>query len=148
MAVVKVPKTPKTSFNRDRRPSALLLDQIKHLEWAVLPASQRKPHQLPKARVKTEGQAAERVAQLTKMVLAARAAVQAAAAAGAVPPAPVVLPPLPAAERGPQSPRKRAKPSAQGRVRGVRKASKKGAARARARAPRPAARHATGKRQR
>jgi hypothetical protein len=69
MAVVKVPRTPKHAFNKDRRPSALLLDQIKHLEWAALPASQRKPQDLKKYRqVKTEAQAAERIAQLTTMI--------------------------------------------------------------------------------
>lgn len=69
MAVVKVPRTPKRAFNKDRRPSALLLDQIRHLEWAALPASQRKPKDLKKYRtVKTEAQAAERVAQLTTLI--------------------------------------------------------------------------------
>ncbi|MEP6594051.1 MAG: hypothetical protein ABJC51_10180, partial [Acidobacteriota bacterium] len=71
MAVIKVPKTPKRAFDKNRRPSALLLDQIAHLEWAALPASQRKPHQLPKRKVRTEAQAAERVGQLTALVLEA-----------------------------------------------------------------------------
>src|SRR5260221_2229776 len=91
MAVVKVPKTPKKAFNTHRRPSALLLAQIAHLEWAVLPASQRRPGHLPKQRVITEGQAAERIAQLTRM-LAARAG---ATSRPAAPASPVTLPPLP-----------------------------------------------------
>jgi hypothetical protein len=96
---VRVPKTPKKAFNRARRPSTLLLGQIEHLEWAVLPASQRKPGQLPAQKVKSEAQAAERVAQLMKMLQESEAA-QAAArtiapGAAAAPPAPVVLPPLP-----------------------------------------------------
>ncbi len=69
MAVVKVPKTPKRAFNKNRPPSALLLDQIRHLEWAALPAAQRTPRQLPKGRVRTEEQAAERIELLTQMVL-------------------------------------------------------------------------------
>src|SRR5262245_24375158 len=69
MAVVKVPKTPKRAFNKQRRPSALLKGQIAHLEWAALPASKRKPGQLPKINVRTEGQAAERIAKLTTLVL-------------------------------------------------------------------------------
>jgi hypothetical protein len=97
MAIVKVPKTPKSSFNKNRRPSALLLDQIKHLEWAALPASQRKPHQLAKYRqVKTESQAAERIAQLTTMVLKAKeGGVRPPAEDGLQPK--VALPPLPKA---------------------------------------------------
>jgi len=69
MAVIKVPKTPKRAFNKRRRPSALLRGQIAHLEWAALPASQRKPGSLPKIDVRTEGQAAERIAELTTLIL-------------------------------------------------------------------------------
>jgi hypothetical protein len=69
MAVIKVPKTPRKSFNPDRRPSALLLDQIRHLEWAALPAAQRAPGRgLPTKTVTTEGAAAERIAQLTTLI--------------------------------------------------------------------------------
>ena len=93
MAVVRVPKTPRKAFDRHRRPSTLLLGQIEHLEWAVLPASQRTPDQLPTQKVKTEAQAAERVGQLTKLLLDAKAAEGTARAAGAA--APVILPPLP-----------------------------------------------------
>lgn len=101
MAEVRVPKTPKKAFDGTRRPSSLLLGQIEHLEWAVLPAFQRKPDQLPTAKVKSEAQAAERVAQLMKMlresgaapVMARSAAPGTAAKASA--PVPVILPPLP-----------------------------------------------------
>jgi hypothetical protein len=100
MAVIRVPKTPKKAFDRNRRASSLLLKQIEHLEWAALPASQRKPDQLPRKKVKTEAQAAERVGQLTKMIEAARDADAAAAAGVARTPAgPVVLPPLPPRRR-------------------------------------------------
>lgn len=94
MVVVKVPKTPKSSFDKNRRPSALLLDQIKHLEWAALPASQRKPKQIAKyPKVKTEAQAAERIAQLTTMVLKAKEEGVQPSEDGVQPK--VVLPPLP-----------------------------------------------------
>jgi len=98
MAVIRVPRTPKKAFDKGRKASSLLLKQIEHLEWAVLPASQRKPHQLPRAKVKTEGQAAERVGQLTKMVFAAHTARSAApvepGAAPRTPAEPVALPPI------------------------------------------------------
>lgn len=89
MAVIKVPKTPKKAFDASRRPSVLLLGQIAHLEWAALPASQRKPHQLPGHTVGSEGQAAERIRQLTEMILTAKGGDAAAAVAVAV-----RLPPL------------------------------------------------------
>ena len=95
MALIKVPKTPRKAFNKERPPSALLLNQIAHLEWAVLPASHRKAHQLPKKKVRTEAQAAERVGQLTKMLLAARAVTPAGEPTGTKAAAPVKLPPLP-----------------------------------------------------
>jgi hypothetical protein len=94
MAIIKVPKTPGKAFDRNRRPSDLLLKQIEHLEWAALPAAHRKPGHLPTRKVKTEAQAAERVAQLTNMVLAAH---DAPVPAVPGPRAPVVLPPLPKA---------------------------------------------------
>jgi hypothetical protein len=109
MAVVKVPKTPKASFDRNRRPSALLLDQISHLEWAVLPAAQRSSGQLKTPKVKTEGQAAERIAQLTAMVLnasTAAASVKSRSVASA-PFEPIVLPPLPKMPRAPRVSKKR-----------------------------------------
>ena len=104
MAVIRVPKTPKKAFNKNRRPSALLLGQIEHLEWAVLPASQRKPQQLPKRKVTTEAQAAERVARLTTMVLAAKA-LAVPPPAGAAVLVPVTLPPLPPVPTDPRAKR-------------------------------------------
>ncbi len=92
MAVMKVPKTPRKAFDPHRRPSALLLSQIEHLEWAALPAAQRKPGCLPAARVRTEGQAAARIAQLTRIIRDAAGA-EPARAPGTF--APVQLPPLP-----------------------------------------------------
>jgi len=110
MAIIKVPKTPKKAFDKSRRPSSLLLKQIEHLEWAVLPASKRKPKQLPKRKVTTEGQAAERIAQLTQMLLARHAATAARTRPAGSAPVDVALPPLPRVPREKQrspSPRKR-----------------------------------------
>jgi len=89
MAVVKVPKTPKRAFDKGRRPSALLRGQIAHLVWAALPASQRNPGSLPEIDVRTEGQAAERIAELTTIVLQQ-------SVAPADTPAPQLAPGLPA----------------------------------------------------
>jgi hypothetical protein len=119
VAKVRVPKTPRKALDRARRPSTLLLGQIEHLEWAVLPASQRKPDQLPTRKVKSEAQAAERVAQLTTMLQEQRAAEDAAKAAArtavpggapaAVARARVILPPLP--KVAPRRKRRPAKPA-------------------------------------
>ena len=66
MEIIRLPKTPKSAFNPDRPASALLLDQLAHLEWAVRPASQRKPNQLPKIKAMTERQVSARIAELTR----------------------------------------------------------------------------------
>lgn len=118
MAKVRVPRTPRKSYNPERRPSNLLLDQVKHLEWAALPASQRKPEQLKVYKqVKTEWQAAERIAQLTNLIAAAKDALPIRdVALGALPP--VVLPPLP-----PRRPKAAAKPKASSRAAKPRAAS-------------------------
>jgi hypothetical protein len=68
MAIIRVPKTPKRAFNKNRPASTLLRSQIEHLEWAVRPASERKPRQLPRRQVKTEGEAAARIEQLTRLL--------------------------------------------------------------------------------
>lgn len=118
MAVIKVPKTPRKSFDPDRRPSALLLDQIRHLEWAALPARQRAPGKdLPTKTVKTEGDAAERIAQLTALVLEQQARPY---TPGQVPK--VTLPPLP----GTAAPKARRARKTR-TVRSARKPTRKGA---------------------
>jgi hypothetical protein len=66
MAVIRVPKTPKRAFNKNRPVSKLLKSQIQHLEWAIRPASERKPYQLPKSSIRTEGEAAARIEELTR----------------------------------------------------------------------------------
>jgi hypothetical protein len=66
MAVIKVPKTPKKAYDTTRPAGDLLKSQIEHLEWAVRPASQRSPRQMKLKMPKTEGEAAVRIAKLTK----------------------------------------------------------------------------------
>ena len=90
MATVRVKKTPRKSWDPDRPPSSLILDQIQQLEWAVLPASVRKPASR-RRKVKTEAQAAARIAQLTQILREAADPAQVAPAAMKLPP----LPPAP-----------------------------------------------------
>jgi hypothetical protein len=70
---IKVPNAPKKAFNPKRRPSALLLGQVAHLEWAARPAAKRQPRHmkqvLKKGKPRTEEEAAERIAALTRNVL-------------------------------------------------------------------------------
>jgi hypothetical protein len=62
MAVIKVPKTPRSAFQPDRPAGGLLLAQVEHLEHAAgLPFKKRKKI--------TEGEAAEYIRQLTARVL-------------------------------------------------------------------------------
>jgi hypothetical protein len=107
MATITVPKTPAKAFNPRRPPSDLIRQQIRHLEWALLPASQRQPKRLKDGTLKwfkggtakTEAQAAAYIALLTARVREAYADVQTRAARGlprdAGPAAPVRLPKVP-----------------------------------------------------
>lgn len=85
--VIPVPKTPRRAFNKERPPSELLLKQIDHLEWAVRPASMRKPGQLRRKKFKTEGEAAEHIAYLTRMLLESQSLTEPTPAAPAYAPA-------------------------------------------------------------
>jgi hypothetical protein len=73
----------------------LLLEQLRHLEWAALPASQRKPKQMRYPKARTEAQAAERIAQLTAMILEAKKRQEAAPDGVLRPGRKVRLPPMP-----------------------------------------------------
>src|SRR5262245_49526676 len=69
MAVIPVPKTPASAYNPNRRASQLLKDQVRHLEWAIRPASERQPHQMAKIKApRTEAEAAARIAELTRQL--------------------------------------------------------------------------------
>ncbi len=96
MAVIKIKKTPRSSYNDRRKPSQLLLDQIGHLEWAVLPAAKRRTLRKTPP-VKTEAQAAARVAQLMALLLEAKAS-------AASKPAVQKLPKLPTAKKAARRP--------------------------------------------
>ena len=63
MAEIKVPKPPRRAFNPQRPASDLLRHQIEHLEWAVRHAGERRAGYTVK-RVKTEADAAARMAAL------------------------------------------------------------------------------------
>jgi len=64
VARIAVPKTPKSAYNPDRQAGALLLAQLKHLEWAVRPAGERTPGKIEVPPNVTEAEAAARIAQL------------------------------------------------------------------------------------
>ena len=64
MARIAVPKTPKSAYNPERQAGALLLAQLKHLEWAVRPAAERMPGKIDVPAHMTEAEAAARIAQL------------------------------------------------------------------------------------
>jgi hypothetical protein len=67
MATISVPTPPASAYNPKRRASQLLKDQVMHLEWAVRPASERKPADFDKIKPpKTEAEAAARIESLTR----------------------------------------------------------------------------------
>ncbi len=122
MAVIKVPKPPKSAFNKNRPASSLLQAQIEHLEAAAASYSDgtvefsarmsgpvgKVARAAPKPRPRTEGQAAEYIAKLTRTLLAPPAPPGFSAGA-----APVVAAPAPPARAKRQArkttrPRKRA----------------------------------------
>ena len=64
MAVIRVPKTPKKAFDPQRPAGTLLQSQLKHLEWAVRPAGERRGKAFRIRPAKTEAEAAARIAKL------------------------------------------------------------------------------------
>jgi hypothetical protein len=91
MAVIRIPKTPKSAYNPKRPAGTLLQSQLKHLEWAVRPAGQRTAKAFRVKPAYTEGEAAARIAALNKTLQE-----QATAPRGVMPPN-VVSPPQTAA---------------------------------------------------
>jgi hypothetical protein len=65
MAVIKVPKTPKKAFDPSRPPSGLIQAQIQHLEAAAGIYSGTTAR---RAKARTEGEAADYIAQLTARI--------------------------------------------------------------------------------
>jgi hypothetical protein len=105
MADVIVPKTPKSAFNPGRTPSGLITAQVEHLEAALgmfKGAGQRR------IRPRTEGEAAEYIAQLT-----AQLHPQPGATVVETPVPPGVTPLTRARAKSiPRQPKKRARPAA------------------------------------
>lgn len=66
MAIIRVPKTPKTAYDPQRPAGALLQSQITHLEWATRPAADRRGDRFEVVPAATEAEAAERIAALTR----------------------------------------------------------------------------------
>jgi hypothetical protein len=65
MSVIKVPKPPESAFNKNRPVSALLKNQILHLQEAELRFPARDQTNIYINNIKTEGQAAEYIRQVT-----------------------------------------------------------------------------------
>lgn len=83
MAVIKVPKTPKSAFNPARKPSSLIRAQIEHLEAAAKAVAPQAA--LARSRPGTEGQAAAYIASLTAAVARAAGGAAAPAVTGTAP---------------------------------------------------------------
>jgi hypothetical protein len=66
MVEIKVPKTPKSAFNPGRPPSGLIQAQIQHLEAAA--GTYQDATARRRSKVRTEGEAADYIAQLTAQV--------------------------------------------------------------------------------
>jgi hypothetical protein len=98
MAVIRVPKTPKSAYNPQRPAGTLLQSQLKHLEWAVRPAAARTAKTFRIKPALTEEEAAARIARLNEQLH-----VQATAPKGVVPPPAVTATPV----SPPAKPRKR-----------------------------------------
>jgi hypothetical protein len=66
VTTVTIPSPPRTAYNPQRPAGTLLQSQLRHLEWAVRPAGQRRPKDFNKVKpAKTEAEAAARIERLT-----------------------------------------------------------------------------------
>jgi hypothetical protein len=91
MAVIRVPKTPKSAYNPERPAGTLLQSQLKHLEWAVRPAAARTAKAFRIKPAISEAEAADRIAKLNEELHT-----QATSPKGVVPPPPPTPSPAPA----------------------------------------------------
>ena len=64
--IIKVPKTPKSAFDKNRPASDLLKAQLEHLEAAVGDYRSRSPARRKGGKALTEGEAAVRIHELTR----------------------------------------------------------------------------------
>jgi hypothetical protein len=65
MAIIKVPKPPRSAFDKNRPVSALLKNQIVHLQEAEFRLPARQQTNIYINKIKTEGEAAEYIRQVT-----------------------------------------------------------------------------------
>jgi hypothetical protein len=77
MAIIRVPKPPKAALNKDRPISSLLKTQIRHLQEAEFRLPARAQTNIYINTIKTEGEAAEYIRQVTANLHAEHAAVDA-----------------------------------------------------------------------
>jgi hypothetical protein len=66
VTIIKVPKTPKSAFDKNRPASSLLQAQIEHLEAAVGLYQPPRKRAARKPRQRTEGEAAAYIGELTR----------------------------------------------------------------------------------
>jgi len=71
MAVIKVPKPPKSAFDPNRPANTLLLNQIAHLHEAEKKLPSRYRSEIYINAIKTEGEAAEYIRKVTEAIHAA-----------------------------------------------------------------------------
>jgi hypothetical protein len=65
MAIIKVPKPPRSAFDKNRPVSALLKNQIMHLQEAEFRLPARQQTNIYINKIKTEGEAADYIRQVT-----------------------------------------------------------------------------------
>jgi hypothetical protein len=76
MAIVKVPKPPQSAMNKNRAISSLLKTQIKHLQEAEFRLPAEAQSNIYINAIKTEGEAADYIRQVTAALHAEHAAAQ------------------------------------------------------------------------
>jgi hypothetical protein len=76
MAIIKVPKPPQSAMNKDRPISSLLKTQIEHLQEAEFRLPARAQTNIYINAIKTEGQAADYIRQVTAALHAEHAGVE------------------------------------------------------------------------
>jgi hypothetical protein len=65
MTVIKVPRPPKSAFDKNRPVSALLKNQMEHMQTAEFRLPARQQTNIYVNKIKTEGEAAEYIRQVT-----------------------------------------------------------------------------------
>jgi len=82
MATIKVPKPPNSAFNKERRVSSLLRAHLEHLQRAEFRLPAELQTNIYINAIKTEGEAAEYIGQVTARLHAAHAGMGAPKAKG------------------------------------------------------------------